>query len=954
MHQRRSATLRSPMRSLNEDQWKRYFELLEQLEKLPVDQHRHAMLEWCAAGEAADILSLVKLRLALAPDSDRCRTGECIRHFVLGEQIGRGGMGIVYRAVQDFSGGIERQVAVKLIHPELIAHTPDEARQRFQQEIGMLVKLDHKGIARIYDGGLHRDGHGQEETLFFAMELVQGKPLNDYVTEYRTTLGVAGILCLFRQVCDALSYAHQQGVVHRDLKPSNILIDANAEARIIDFGLAQNYDNTSVQTPIEHLSGTPAYMSPEQSTLGLGPVTTVSDIYALGVILYELLAGHRPRMNKNPTQVAHAEISNTLFASLSHLCPGYTGELVQAVTKAMAPRPKDRFASVAELRHAVVHCLDAAQRQQERSLGCRYLLMKKVEEFWINGVLKNSLLTLVLMDLDLELHPEATEYPWDLIVQIPHQAPTILAPGTKISNVFSDLTETMLILGAPGAGKTTLLLELAQELLNQAKQDDRLRIPVVFHLSTWVEQRLPLVEWLTSELKKRYDLPPRAARYCLENNQLILLLDGLDEVALIWRNGCVAAINAFHRKYLSTSLAVCSRSADYAALAVRLQLAGAVMIQTLTRRKIAEYLKRAGKSLDHVRVALRHDEQLWDLLQTPLMLSITVLVYQRCPDTVMQAAKTLDERRTQLFAAYTEAVFKRRGKATRYTRDQTVHWLTWLASTMLRQHQSVFYLEWMQPDWLLGPIQRWLVSVGSVILCGLLVGIVVGLSNGLSNDLACSLSLSLAFGLGGGLGVGLLGYGDKIKPVTKLRWSWRALRDKIIQNLSFAAVIGLLLGGGIALILETKIGVAIGLVTAVAFSYFYGIDLDLKKKDFDHLTMPNRAIHRSLRNALTGGIAGAITGAVAGGLADGWSGVWFGAAVFGLVIALLYGGHPCLQHLILRCLLWHNGTAPWHYVRFLDSAVERILLHRVGGSYAFIHRALLEYFAGQKLQKNKK
>lgn len=80
------------------------------------------------------------------------------------------------------------------------------------------------------------------------------------------------------------------------------------------------------------------------------------------------------------------------------------------------------------------------------------------------------------------------------------------------------------------------------------------------------------------------------------------------------------------------------------------------------------------------------------------------------------------------------------------------------------------------------------------------------------------------------------------------------------------------------------------------------------------------------------------------GLVGGWSGVWLGASVLSLIVALIFGGFPCLQHFILRCLLWRNGSAPWRYVQFLDSAVERILLQRVGGGYAFIHRALLEYF----------
>lgn len=935
------------MRSLSAGQWDRYFELLEQLEKLPDEQRQDALLAQCAEGEATDILSLVQLRLGLAPDSDRCRTGERIRNFVLGEQIGRGGMGIVYRAIQEFPGGIKREVAVKLIHPEFVADAPGEARQRFQQEIGMLVMLEHKGIARIYDGGIQVDKTSREETLFFAMELVPGKPLNDYVAEHRATLGVSGILHVFGQVCDALSYVHQQGVIHRDLKPSNILVDVNAEPRIIDFGLAQCDGRAVAKIAIERRSGTLEYMSPEQSTCGLEPVTTASDIYALGVILYELLAGHHPRKLRSESSSAAmgSEGFRALLECLTSSCCGCAGELVRTVAQAMAPRPGDRFATTAELGHAVRRCLDAVQRQQQRSFACRRFLMKKVEEFWIDGVLRNSLHTMALMELGLTLRPDAIERPWDLIVQTPHRGPSTLPPGMKISEIFRDLGEAMLILGAPGAGKTTLLLELAQQLLSRAQQDDTQRVPVVFHLSTWAEQQLPLVEWLSSELEERYELPLRAARNCLKSNQILLLLDGLDEVVPIRRDRCVTAINNFRTEHSSAPLVVCSRTADYAALSVRLRLTGAVMIQSLTRRKISAYLERAGASLEGVRLALSHDEQLWDLLKTPLMLSITVLVYQRCPRAVLQPAVTLAERRTQLFAAYTNAMFKRRGKDSPYTRDEAMRWLAWLASSMLQRHQSVFYLEWMQPDWLLRPMQRWAVSVGSVVLCGLMVGVVAGLNDGLGGDLAFSNWQLLAWGLGGGLAVGVLGYGDKIKPVTRLRWSWSALREGLARKLFLAIGCGLIVSMGLALMLDEKIGIAIGLATAVAFCYFGGIDLDLKTTDLGYLTLPNGAIQRSLRNALGGGIAGLFAGAVLGGLVGGWNGVWLGASVFGLIVALTFGGFPCMQHYILRWLLWRNGIVPWRYVRFLDYMVERILLHRVGGGYAFIHRALLEYFA---------
>jgi hypothetical protein len=241
------------------------------------------------------------------------------------------------------------------------------------------------------------------------------------------------------------------------------------------------------------------------------------------------------------------------------------------------------------------------------------------------------------------------------------------------------------------------------------------------------------------------------------------------------------------------------------------------------------------------------------------------------------------------------------------------------------------------------PKQRWLVSVGSVILCGLLFGIVVGLFGSLESGSAFSLPVALVLSLGGGLAFGLAGYGDEIWPITGLRWSWATLCDGLFSKLLAAAGVGLLLSAGVALVLDGALGATVGAAAALAFCYFGGLDFELIKTDDRHRTVPNEGMWRSLCHALLGGLVGALTGAVAGGLVGGL----LGGSVFGLVIALLVGGYTCLQHLILRTFLWRNGVAPWDYVRFLEYAVERIFLHRVGGGYIFVHRSLLEYFARQ-------
>jgi eukaryotic-like serine/threonine-protein kinase len=179
-------------------------------------------------------------RWALPPDPDRDRSGERLGRFTLCALIDEGGGGSVYRAEQRI-GPHRREVAVKLLHPTLLQTAREEALARFLAEMGTLVKLEHEGIARIYDGGLYEDPFTHDQLPYIAMELVRGGlPLTTYARDY--ALAWPEALALFLRVCRAVQYAHEHRVVHRDLKPANILVDPEGRPVVIDFGLAQAYD----------------------------------------------------------------------------------------------------------------------------------------------------------------------------------------------------------------------------------------------------------------------------------------------------------------------------------------------------------------------------------------------------------------------------------------------------------------------------------------------------------------------------------------------------------------------------------------------------------------------------------------------------------------------------------------------------------------------------------------
>ncbi|MDQ4120794.1 MAG: serine/threonine-protein kinase [Acidobacteriota bacterium] len=209
--------------------------------------------------------------------------GKQFGNYQIIREIGRGGMGAVFLAART-DRQFEQQVAVKIIRQAL---ADEEIERHFRRERQILASLNHPNIARLYDGGVSADG-----LPFFVMEYIEGEPLLEYAENRR--LGVDERLNLFLQICSAVAFAHRNLIVHRDIKPSNILVDADGTPKLLDFGLAKTLDFEAEPNQAETVfrAFTPAYASPEQ--LRGQKVTTASDIYSLGVCLYELLTERRP------------------------------------------------------------------------------------------------------------------------------------------------------------------------------------------------------------------------------------------------------------------------------------------------------------------------------------------------------------------------------------------------------------------------------------------------------------------------------------------------------------------------------------------------------------------------------------------------------------------------------------------------------------------------------------
>ncbi len=246
----------------------------------------HEQTEGALAEPAPAAKATMKLELAEVPDET---VGQKIGRYKILEKVGEGGCGVVYVAEQ--TEPVRRRVALKIIK---LGMDTKAVVARFEAERQALAMMDHPNIAKVLDGGTTEAGRP-----YFVMELVRGIKITDYCDQ--ASLTTRERLDLFIQVCHAIQHAHQKGIIHRDIKPSNILVTLNdgvAVPKVIDFGIAKATEgrltDATVYTLLHQFIGTPAYMSPEQAEMSSLDIDTRSDIYSLGVLLYELLAGNTP------------------------------------------------------------------------------------------------------------------------------------------------------------------------------------------------------------------------------------------------------------------------------------------------------------------------------------------------------------------------------------------------------------------------------------------------------------------------------------------------------------------------------------------------------------------------------------------------------------------------------------------------------------------------------------
>lgn len=575
----------------------------------------------------------------------------------------------------------------------------------------------------------------------------------------------------------------------------------------------------------------------------------------------------------------------------------------------------------------IIQRLDPADARNQRN---HKAMRQLVKSFWIDGVLKHSLYREVLIRLNVKEKSDAVDNRhWELILQQPEQTNYSLPNTTSVIEVFDQMNQLLLILGDPGSGKTTMMLELADALLKRAEVDPTHPTPVIFNLASWSENRQPLVDWLVDELHTKYNIPKKVAQKWTEEDELLPLLDGLDEVRQEHRNACVDAINEFRQKHF-VPMAVCSRVTEYKQLMTQLKLQGAVLVQPLRWDQVDEYLEKAGTELSAVRTILKDDLELQDIATSPLMLSIIVLAYHSVPITEIGLAKSIQPQRQYLFNVYIRRMFTHRKVSRTYSLYKTIQWLAWLAKNMKQRDQTIFWIEHLQPDWLKVP-------PGSI------------------HDISGKIEL---------LQLKLISKEELLFILESLGWVFFKLLRPILMTLLLGLLFGLVAGiftltvkgFDTRTIINNMISwssfIMVPTFTMIVSLLFYTPEPAVYQSKY-----PNQGIWQSFRNMLLIGLINGLLAGISIEIIGKVVPVFDGSFIYGIPLSvsiglltgiasgLMMGGSAFMRHFHLRLLLSHFDQAPLDFARFLDYCVDRLFLRRVGGGYIFIHRLILEHFA---------
>lgn len=823
-----------------------------------------------------------------------------IGRFEVVRKLGAGAMGSVYEA---HDPKLDRRIAIKVLHrDEPFRERPDAGESlamsvhasggTIQDEGRALARLNHPNVVAVYDVG-EIDGQ-----LFIAMEHMAGGSLRE-LFDREPPRSWWEIVEKFLHAGRGLSAAHAAGVIHRDFKTDNVLVDARGVAKVADFGVARVHVELNPDAPPPTtVVGTRAYMAPE------------------------VLRGEGATPSSDQFSYCAAVLGELEFYG-----EGVSSALCDALRRGMAADPAERWATLDELLRVLQGFAPArADRHRER-------LIERVHRIWIEGVLRPSLEERPLVSLPMHSAPELVDAPWDrdLLSSNPDHRSEGLRTGDLLA-AFERSEGALLIVGAPGAGKTTASLQTASALLDRARTDPAAPVPVLINLSAY-DGRGTLANLVESELVAKYRLPRMVVRGWLEADDLVLVLDGLDELSSERRVPCIHAINEF-RASRPVPLIVSCRDAEYRASGQKLSFGCAVCLDPID----FEAAEAWGVDFD---LGVVDD----DRLRTPLWLA---MAGGRESGGATSWEGVLD--------GYVASALDRAPRLEGRERERFLERLSWLAANMSRRSESEFWLDRLQYDWLPG--------VGRQILAlvlGTLVTVLLLVLPSVLASMAVGRSALSGFVLGfGGLGVGLVfNRGLRTHTGEKLRWSGRSVVRRILP----VVLLGSTFGVNYSLVMDKPMGamVYLGTMGALVVAALLGLDYSNSSRGLK----PYDGIRVSLRQWITVTLGfGVATGlafaliispiyghfwpemllAYPGINVQLMHGVTLGTVV-GFALGYVYGGATILLHACWRFILAATTPMPLRLLPLLDDATSRGLMRRVGGGYMFMHATLLEHLA---------
>ena len=497
----------------------------------------------------------------------------------------------------------------------------------------------------------------------------------------------------------------------------------------------------------------------------------------------------------------------------------------------------------------------------------------------------------------------------------------------------------LLILGEAGSGKTTELLKLAQALLNRASKDSEHPIPILLDLATW--QQEPLEKWIIEQLSKLYRVPDIVSQGWLDNHELLLLLDGLDELGLRQQKKCIRSINKFLKSSQPLGVVVCSRSEEYDAGRVKLKgLNTAIYLEPLREEQIYEYFDKLERL--SVWENIRNSRSLLKLAKKPLFLSMLLVTYQGIP---------IDSE-SELFDAYIDKQIHNPENKTTYKENnspsekQILIRLSWLAKQLDRFQESDFLIERLQPNWLPSERQVFLYETLLKVISGIAGGLIVGIRYDIETKIAIGLVIAIVAGVNA----------KTIEPKDKLRWSLKKGLEVALPTCQIVSILATLSYG---VLLGPRAGFLFGPMTGVITSLLCGFVTGFIPVSIEEKEIPNQGIRREVKNALIIGVSSGLFFGIAmiGGMRMMFHYAEFplrngliSGSIVGLSIGLSFGLEAALKHFLLRVILTSSGYTPWNYALFLEHAAKHRFIQRVGGRYRFTHGLLRKHFANINIE----